>query len=432
MTRSALALVPALALLAACGGKAPEGGPQKMPPMPVTVVPAIARAEAEWAEASGRVEAVALVEVRSRVSGFLESVAFTDGALVAEGDPLFAIDARPFKAAVLRAEAEVANAKARFELAQRDAARSQELLQAEAISKETADQRAAAVTIGQAALRAAEASLAAARLDVEYASIAAPIAGRIGRTQVTAGNLVGAGAQVLATIVSIDPVYVTFDLDERTYAQARAVLGTADARVHIGLEGETGFPHEAAIDFVDNRIDPGTGTIRLRARLANPQGAFVPGAFARVRLPVSPLADRVLVDQRAIATDQDSKYVLVLGEGSVATYRRIVTGPAFGPLRVVRSGLAAGESVLLQGKAMIQPGMPVAPVAEQPAAAPAEAPAAPATAPAEAPAAPAAAPAVPATDAASAEAPVAPAAAPAEAAPAEAAPAAPAAAGDRP
>ena len=377
-----VALVPALALLAACGSQAPKG-PQEMPPMPVTVAQVIERAETEWSEVSGRVEAVALVEVRARVAGFVDKVAFTEGSLVKAGDPLFTIDARPFAAAVLRAEAEVANAKARFELAQRDAARSQDLLKAEAISQETADQRAAAVTVNQAQLRAAEAALVTAKLDVEYASIVAPMAGRIGRTFVTAGTLVGVGTPVLATIVATDPVYVTFDLDERTFAAARAALTAPEGELRIGLEGESGHPHSAKVDFVDNRIDPATGTIRLRALLKNPDGAFVPGAFARVRLPLSTPGPRVLVDQRAIATDQDSKYVLVVGEGNVTAYRRIVTGPAVAGLRIVREGLKAGETVVLRGSPMVRPGVPVAPMAEPqaetaPAAPGADAPAAPA------------------------------------------------------
>jgi len=375
-----LALIPALALLAACGDKPPVGGGPQMPPPTVLVAPVTERVEAEWTQVSGRVEPVATVEVRSRVAGAVQEVAFTEGALVKPGDLLMTIDPRPFQAAVLRAEAEVANATARLGLAQRDAARSQELLQAEAISKEGADQRAAAVTIGQALLRAAEAALTTAKLDIAYARITAPIAGRVGRAAVTVGNLTGVGTQVLTTIVAVDPVYVIFDLDERTFARARALLTPAEGRepaqVEVGLEGQDGFPLRARVDFIDNRIDALSGTIRVRAVLANADGAIVPGGFARVRLAVSAPALRVLVDQKAINTDQGRKYVLVLGEGNVAGYRPIVLGDAIGESRVVREGLRAGETVIFPGK-LVFPGMPVVPqTAEQAAAAAAAAPAA--------------------------------------------------------
>jgi multidrug efflux system membrane fusion protein len=413
-----IALVPVLALLAACGGAPPAGGGHQMPPPPVTVVPVVERVEAEWSEVTGRIEPVALVEIRSRVAGFVEEVSFREGALVKKGDVLFAIDRRPFEAAVLRAEAAVANATARFELAQRDAARSKELLEAEAISKETADQRAAAVAVGQAELRAAEAAVTTAKLELGYAGIVAPIAGKVGRTLVTAGNLVGVGTQVLTTIVSVDPVYVTFDLDERTFASARAMLtATGDAKpaaIEVATEGEDGFPHRGEIDFIDNHLDPSTGTIRLRAVLPNPDGALVPGAFARVRLPISAAVPRLLVDQRAIATDQDAKYVLVLGEGNVTGYRRVELGPPVGPLRMVRSGLVGGETVLLRGNTVfVHPGMPVSPVPEAatpPADAHGGAPAGPGDAPADA--VPAAAEPAPAATQAtpSADAPAQPAA----------------------
>lgn len=373
-----LALIPVLALLTACGDKPPAVGGPQMPPPTVLVAPVTERVESEWIQVSGRVEPMATVEVRSRVAGAVQEVAFTEGALVKPGDLLVAIDARPFQAAVLRAEAEVANATARLGLAQRDAARSQELLQAEAISKEGADQRDAAVAIGTASLRAAEAALTTAKLDIAYARITAPIAGRVGRAAVTVGNLTGVGTQVLTTIVTVDPVYVTFDLDERTFAKARALLapveGREPAQVEVGLEGQDGFPQRARVDFIDNRIDAQSGTIRIRAVLANADGAIVPGGFARVRLAVSAPAPRVLVDQKAISTDQGRKYVLVLGEGNIAGYRPIVLGDVVGESRVVRDGLKPGETVIFPGK-LVFPGMPVAPqTAEQAAAAAAPAP----------------------------------------------------------
>lgn len=378
-----------LAALAAMGGCSSQAAPEsQMPPPPaVSVAETLVRDVRQWDEFTGRIEAVESVELRPRVSGYIEKVNYEEGQEVAKGDVLFVIDQRTYRAAWAGADAELARAKAHAELSRKEAARAKTLADARAISAEELDQRTAAVAQADAAVRAAEAARAVAALDLEFTEVRAPISGRAGRAHVTAGNLVSTqpNATVLTTIVSLDPVYVVFQGDEQTYLDftqdARADAGASAAErnpVQVGLSGEDGFPHLGALDFLDNRIDPATGTITARAVLGNADRALTPGLFARVKLLGNSEFRAVLIDDKAVLTDQDRKYVYVLGPENRALRRDVTLGRTVDGLRVVSSGLEAGETVLVHGvQKVFFPGMPVAPqviaMGDPPAAAPATA-----------------------------------------------------------
>lgn len=353
-----------LLILACAGcGKKPEhaaaGAPPEMPPVPVRVVNVAERQEAEWQDCVGRFESVATVEVRPRVDGFIETIVAAEGSAVKAGDLLFELDVRPFEIQIQRAEALIGEAKARLDAAQKSAARNAALVKAKAMSSEEAEQREAAVKSAEAGMSTAEAALAAAKLDLTYAKVAAPAAGRIGRVQLSAGNLAGPMRGSVLTLVSYDPIYVTFDLEERVWNGARGMLLGENAPVlEIGVDGEQGWPYKAQLAFADNVIDPATGTIRLRARLDNADGAFTPGAYARIRVPVAPPMARLFLDQRAIGTDQTNKYVYTIADGRAA-YRPITLGPEVGGERIVRAGLQAGEVVILDTGKIFFPGMKV-------------------------------------------------------------------------
>ena len=338
------------------------------PPMQapqVTVAPAIERVVADWDEFTGHFEAVNAVEVRPRVGGFLQRVGFTEGALVHQGDVLFVIDSRPYAAEVARAEAVLAQARTRNQLAGMEVERAQKLVNSQAISREELDARTSGRAEGDAGVRAAEAALRVARLNLEWTVVRAPISGRVGRAEITPGNLVQAGAPtptLLTTIVSIDPIYVYFDTDEQAYLKymGAQATGPKGREVLIGLANETGFPHDGRLNFVDNRVDGTSGTIRARALLSNPNGLFTPGLFARVRLLGSSRHPATLVQDQAIGTDQDRKFVLVLKSDNTVEYRPVVTGRVVDGLRAVESGLKPGERVVINGLMRVRPGMKVA------------------------------------------------------------------------
>ena len=338
------------------------------PPMQapqVTVAPAIERVVADWDEFTGHFEAVNAVEVRPRVGGFLQRVGFTEGALVHQGDVLFVIDSRPYAAEVARAEAVLAQARTRNQLAGMEVERAQKLVNSQAISREELDARTSGRAEGDAGVRAAEAALRVARLNLEWTVVRAPISGRVGRAEITPGNLVQAGAPtptLLTTIVSIDPIYVYFDTDEQAYLKymGAQATGPKGREVLIGLANETGFPHDGRLNFVDNRVDGTSGTIRARALLSNPNGLFTPGLFARVRLLGSARHPATLVQDQAIGTDQDRKFVLVLKSDNTVEYRPVVTGRVVDGLRTVESGLKPGERVVINGLMRVRPGMKVA------------------------------------------------------------------------
>lgn len=357
--RAVLATVVVAFLAAACSKPAPP------PPTPqVTVAPATGRNIADWDEFTGHFESVDAVEIRPRVSGFVQRVTFTEGATVRRGDPLFVIDPRPYQAEVARAEAQLAQARTRAELANTEYERAQRLVATQAISREELETRTSGRAEGDAATRAAEAALETARLNLEWTTVRAPITGRVGRAEVTPGNLVQAGppaATLLTTIVSLDPIYVYFDTDEQAYLKyVRAMGGRGGQQpVHIGLANETGFPHEGKLDFVDNRLDASAGTIRLRAVVPNGARLFAPGLFARVRLGGRATYPATLVQDHAIGTDQDRKFVLVLKPDSTVEYRPVTLGRLVDGLRVVTSGLEPGEDVVVNGLMRVRPGMKV-------------------------------------------------------------------------
>lgn len=362
----ALALLAALAAAGCSSEAAPAGGP---PPPEVSVAPVLSKPVGQWDEFTGRVAAVESVELRPRVSGYVQRVAYAEGQEVRKGDLLFVIDPRPYQAALDRAQAELARARAESQLARAQAARAQSLIEAKAISREEFEQRRANTAGADAAVRAAEAAVAAARLDLQFTQVRAPVSGRAGRALVTAGNLAQADATLLTTVVSQDPVFVYFEADEQTwlrYAELARKGERADTGnpVRVGLASESGYPHAGTVDFIDNQVDPGTGTVRARAVLRNPDRLFTPGLFARVQLQGGGERPALLVDDKAILTDQDRKYVYVLGDGNTALRRDVVLGRNVGGLRVVASGLTPRDRVIVRGlQKVFFPGMPVVPKA---------------------------------------------------------------------
>ena len=349
----------------------------------VTVAPAIERTVADWDEFTGHFEAINSVEVRPRVGGFIQRVAFTEGATVHQGDALFVIDPRPYQAEVARAEAVLAQAKTRNQLAGMEVERAKKLVNTQAISREELDARTSGQAEGDAGIRAAEAALQLARLNLEWTVVRAPISGRVGRAEITTGNVVQAGApspSLLTTIVSLDPIYVYFDTDEQAYLKyfGESAGGPNGRPVQVGLANESGFPHEGRLNFIDNRVDGSAGTIRARALLSNPNRVFTPGLFARVRLLGGDRHLATLVQDAAIGTDQDRKFVLVLKADNTVEYRPVTLGRVVDGLRAVDSGLKPGERVVINGMMRVRPGMKVAAtntsmVAESPTPAPAAA-----------------------------------------------------------
>ncbi|MEN5100062.1 efflux RND transporter periplasmic adaptor subunit [Stenotrophomonas sp. TWI809] len=377
----------AAAVLAACSGShAEEAG---MPPPPsVSAAPVLVKQVSQWDDFSGRVEAVESVELRPRVSGYIDKVNYVEGQEVKKGDVLFTIDARSYRAELDRATAELNRARTQAQVSRSEADRARRLSDQQAISTETWEQRRAVSEQALAQVQAAQAAVDAARLNMEFTQVRAPINGRAGRAMVTAGNLVTAGdsASVLTTLVSLDKVHVYFDADEGTflrYAQMarkgeRPSERDSELPVKVGLSGETGYPHEGKVDFLDNQVTRSTGTIRVRALLDNADRAFTPGLFARVQLLGSGQFQAMLIDDKAVLTDQDRKFVYVVDKDNKAQRRDIELGRTADGLRIVEQGLKAGDRVIIDGvQKVFMPGMPVQAkaVAMQPAAAPVAAPA---------------------------------------------------------
>ena len=360
-----LAAASAAALLAsACARN--EAAQRQAAPLPqVTVAAAISRKVTEFDEFTGRFEAVERVEVRPRVSGYISSVNFTDGDEVKKGDVLFVIDPRPYVAERDKARAQLTQARSQLALAKSERERATKLLGQHAISQEEYDTRTAGNEQAQASVAGAQAALDAAALNLEFTRVTAPIAGRISRALVTSGNFVASGQTLLTTLVSLDPIYVTFDGDEQAYLRysklARANSGSRAARnpVVVGLANESGYPHQGTMVFMDNALDAATGTIHSRALLDNHERLFTPGLFARVRLLDSTQHEAVLVNDSAIGTDQTVRYVLVVGAGSKVEYRPVQLGPVIEGLREVQSGLTAGETVIVNGLQRVRPGAQV-------------------------------------------------------------------------
>ena len=364
-------------LLAGCDQGAPPATAQaKAPPPPpvVSVSRPIEQDVIEWDEYTGRFDAVEFVEIRARVSGYLMEIAFKDGQDVKKGYKLFTVDPRPFERALEQAQAELFAAKTKVENANLDVARGQPLIEKKIISDKVFDDRMNLLRDASAAVRVAEAKVKSAELDLSFTNIAAPISGRIGRTLVTAGNWISAGnvsgSTLLTTIVSQDPVFLYFDVSENNYIKykrlaERGVAGNAaeiGASIQIALQDEKGFPHRATLNFLDNRLDQGTGTLRARALVKNEGGLFSPGMFARVRVAGSPASPALLLPESAIGTDQVSKYILVVAEDGTVGRRNVTLGPYIdGRLRTIRSGVKADDWVITNGLQRARPGNKVAP-----------------------------------------------------------------------
>ena len=361
ISRGAACAVAAAALcagLVGCGQPAEaQGGPPQAPP--VSVAPAVQRAVAESEEFSGRLEATELVELRPRISGSVMKVHFTDGANVKKGDLLFTIDPRPFEAEVARAQAQLGAAKARSELALSELARATKLLESQAVSRQEFDQLTSGSRTTQADILSAEAALRVARLNLEYAQIRAPISGRVSRALITAGNIVN-DQSVLTSIAGVDRVYAYFDGSEQTYLRLKAASAGAKApKVRLGLANEQGYPHAGQVDFIDNRLNPQTGAIRLRASFDNAKGQFTPGLSAKLRMEDANTYDAVMVPERAIGTDQTKKFVYVVGANGQPQFREVRLGALIDGMRVVQGGVKAGENVVVDGLQRVMPGMPV-------------------------------------------------------------------------
>ena len=348
-------------LLAVMAGCDAQGQANATPPPAPEVEVAIVQPEPVtlWGAFSGRVEAPETVELRPRVSGYIDQVKFEEGALVKEGDVLFIIDPRPYQAKVRLAEAELARMRSQLTLASSEAARSAQLWERRAISREEYEQRNAARTMAEAAVNAAAAALQSAQLDLEYTEIKAPVSGRIGRAEVTRGNLANADTTLLSTLVSVDPLSAYFERDQQT---AQGNPHSESVPVRVGLAGQEDFPYRGQLDFVDNQYNPRTGTLQYRAEVANPDGALRPGQFARVEMPVASASAALLVDQKAVLTDQDRRYLYVLNADNQAERRVVETGRRVDGLLVITEGLAAGERVVVNGLQKIAfPGIEVVP-----------------------------------------------------------------------
>lgn len=345
----------------------------------VTVSQPVQREVIDWDEYPGRLEAIESVEVRSRVNGYLESIHFKDGAEVKKGDLLFVIDPRPYQADLDRAQAELAQAQTRFQLASNEAARAEPLLKTKSISEEEADSRNEAKRAAEAAILSAKATVETARLNLEYTHITAPIDGRVSRKMITEGNLVN-GLQgqptLLTTIVSLDPIYTYFEPDENSVLkyQKLAREGTksglsANIACELQLANETNFPHHGVMDFVDNRVDANTGTLRLRGVFPNPGPDHVlqPGFFARVRVPATAKYKGLLVPDLAIGSDQAQKVLYVVNADNVVEARPVQLGPLLSGMRVIKQGIQASDWVVINGLMSVRPGAKVNPQKAAPA-----------------------------------------------------------------
>jgi multidrug efflux system membrane fusion protein len=356
-----------IAIIAVLSGCAANAAPPPPPPPQVTTARAIERGTAEFEEFTGRLEAVDVVEVRPRVAGLLQRVAFREGTEVRKGDVLFAIDPRPYQAELNRARAELQRVKSRAQLAHSEVERSRILVEKQAISREEFDVRENTEREVAAAISGAEAAVETAAMNLEWTEVRAPISGRIGRAHVTEGNLVQAGAPsatLLTTIISLDSMYVYFDADERAFlnygvqeqSDSKQSLRNGKFSVQLALADDNGFVHTGRLDFVDNQLDATSGTIRARAVFSNASRRFAPGLFARVRLLSGAQHSVVLIRDEAVGTDQDRKFVFVLNDKNTVEYRVVQLGRIAEGLRTVTAGIAAGEQIVVNGLQRVRPG----------------------------------------------------------------------------
>jgi len=366
----ALALTTLAGLNAGCSSSG-SAQPKAPAPVEVSVAEVICKQIDDNDEFTGRLEAVHAVEVRPRVSGYLQSVHFKEGEIVREGDLLFQIDARPFQAEVDRLKGELSQAKAQRARAESDFERAERLHNNDGMSAEEYDRRAAVRNEAEARIASTEAALRGAVLNLEFTRVTAPITGRVGRAEITEGNLVEGGAgqiKPLTTLVSLDPIYVYFDVDEQTYlkyARLTQIHGTSSHELRsqalLGLADEGGFPHIGQVSFVDNQVSSSTGTIRLRATFANKNLALTPGLFARIRLQGGGAQSGCLARDEAVITDLNQKYVFALGKNNTLEYRPVKLGPIADGLRVVREGLREGDTIVVNGLQRVRPGATVTP-----------------------------------------------------------------------
>ena len=327
---------------------------------PVTSAVVVQRAVTETQEFSGRLEAIEVVDIRPRVSGYITAVNFKPGAEVKKGDVLFVIDPRPYQAEADRTKAVAAAAQARADLARLDLQRAERLLADKAIAQREFDERAAGQKELDASVRAAQAEHETARLNLAYTRVTAPINGRVSKAEITLGNLVDATA-VLTSVVSLERIYASFDGDEETYLRvSRRTHAGQLVDVKVGLANEQGFPHSGKLEFVDNRLDSRSGSVRMRATLDNAQGILAPGLFARVQIAGGAPTQQILIVDRAISTDQDRKFVYVVDKDGKAEYRSVKLGPLDDGLRIVREGLKPGEKIVINGLQRVRPGAPIA------------------------------------------------------------------------
>lgn len=355
-----------LILMTGCGNKddAASKAPQ-MPPPQVKVAYPLVQPVNEWDEFTGRIEAINSVEVRSRVTGYLEKINFFAGQRVKKGDLLFVIDPKPFQAQLNLAQAELERAKSKRELAKNDLTRAEGLLKAKAISGEEYDSRNKGYREAVAAVRSAEASVYGAQLNLQYSEIHSPIDGRVGYELVTEGNLVNGGGKVtlLTTIVSTDPVYVYVDADERSILRYKRQQGATVEGLEAQLEvaDENDFPHHGQLDYIAPSADPETGTVKLRGVFANPDELLSPGFFARMRIRAAAPYTALLIPDRALATDQAQRFVWVLNQDNQAEYRKVIPGAQVGSLRVIEKGLSDQDRIVVEGLQKIRPGVKVNP-----------------------------------------------------------------------
>jgi len=353
----------AVVVISACG-RTPDAVQAPAAPK-VSVAKVIEQPITEWDEFTGRLEAPETVEVRPRVSGQIDQVAFTEGAQVKKGDLLFQIDPRPFQAEVRRLEAQLQQAKATAIRSANEARRGERLRDSNAISAELAESRSSAAAEARAGVDAIQAQLDLARLNLSFTRVTAPISGRVSRAEFTAGNIVTADVTPLTSVVSTDKVYAYFDADERVYLKytqlAREGQRSQSTPVYLGLTNESGNPNLGQMNFVDNQVNPRTGTIRGRAVFDNSNGQFTPGLYARLKLVGSAQYDAMLINDEAVGTDLGKKFVLVMDKDNKATYRAVELGPKLEGLRIVRSGLGKDDRIVVKGLQRVRPGSPVTP-----------------------------------------------------------------------
>ncbi|MDR7118743.1 efflux RND transporter periplasmic adaptor subunit [Caulobacter sp. BE254] len=349
----------AMAVLAACSAQAKqEVAP---PPAQVTITPVAFKELRQWDDFTGRLEAIDTVDIRPRVSGFIDGARFEEGARVRKGQVLFQIDPRPYQAEANRAQAEVARAKAQLDLAVVNRERGRRLIEQNALAQSEFDRLSAEEKAAQANLGAANAAYQTAKLNLEWTRVVSPIDGRVSKAVITRGNLV-TPSNLLTTVVSDTPIYATFNADEQTFLKyASAERGKASP-VYMGLMTEDGYPHQGQLKFIDNALDAKSGTINGRAIFANADGRFTPGLFARIRMVSDTSQTVALAPDRAVATDLGKRYVVVVGANNKAEYRPVEIGPLAGNLRIIRTGLKPGDRVIVGGLQKVKPGDTVTPV----------------------------------------------------------------------